>query len=180
MIAVTGYNTTICQKLRELSDEPMINLRHHPLPEHCSKFVLAQGIMHGQPMAVLSSVELMESLDVNFVGIVRFCDRILAENEYARIVVIGSQSAVNGSYNTMYAGMKAALHCYVRSKPISSTQRLVCLAPGIIADSGMTRRRHDYPEVLVLRPTCRAIDVARAAYDVLERPTISPVRVWPI
>lgn len=186
MIAVTGYSTTICEKLRELTAEPMVRvpvdlgLLTAPLEiPDAERYVFAAGVIHPKPLAMQEPQEIIASLSVNYTSVVKLCELALRRPS-VRIAVIGSQSAVNGSYDEMYAGMKAALHNYVRNRHLAAGQRLVCVAPSIIADSGMTRRRSDYPAVLTLRSTCSAMDVAREVYDVLYKDTISPVRIWPV
>ena len=57
--------------------------------------------------------------------------------------MIGSESGFAWGFDGAYAGAKAALHCYVENKPLRPKQQLVCIAPGIIEDAGMTERRMD-------------------------------------
>lgn len=87
-------------------------------------------------------------MDANLIQVVRICDQVLASNPEARICVIGSQSAHRGSFDEVYALAKCALHQYVRTKALRFRQQLVCIAPSIIRDSGMTERRHDYADIM--------------------------------
>jgi NAD(P)-dependent dehydrogenase (short-subunit alcohol dehydrogenase family) len=75
--------------------------------------------------------------------VIAACDQVFDERELARVVVIGSESGFSGSYDSAYAAAKAGLHAYVETKRLKPRQQLVCVAPGIIADAGMTTRRPD-------------------------------------
>lgn len=182
MILVTGYSTTIMSALRKLTDETMIRLPGDlglftapmamPLAD---RYVYAAGLLHSKPLVRQDKHEINASLMVNFISAVRFCESAL-RNPNARVCVIGSQSGVNGSYDEMYAGMKAALHCYVVNRQVEPTQSISLIVPGIIGDSGMTQRRSDYPDVLKLRPTRTAAEVAQLVHDALYKWTGTTVR----
>jgi hypothetical protein len=47
---------------------------------------------------------------------------------------------------------------------VKPTQTVACVIPPIISDSGMTRRRHDYPAVLDARRTVSAKEVAEKVH----------------
>lgn len=172
MFAVTGKRTTIVQELERLTGEPA--QRIHPtgdgsLPDipHASRYVLAAGVLRGLPMVHYSEGATIECLRVNLVNVLRICEAILETNRPVRICVVGSESAEHGSFDRLYAAAKAGVHAYVRTRAVAPCQQLVCVSPTIIEDSGMTERRHDYPEILNQRPTVRALDVARCIYELL-------------
>jgi NAD(P)-dependent dehydrogenase (short-subunit alcohol dehydrogenase family) len=175
-VAVSGYRTTIVNALRmqlnEASEHSTIkridvdwrnwyrfNVREVPIVH---RYVLAAGVLSQRPILDQTGQEISESLEVNLINVVRFCTRMLDVNEYARICIVGSQSARSGSFDETYAIAKAGVEAFVRWKKVGPQQQLVCVSPPLIADSGMTRRRHDYPEVLERRPYCEAADVATA------------------
>lgn len=111
--------------------------------------------------------EIAASLAVNFANVVRICEQVLAREPLAQIVVIGSESAYKDCYDQTYGLAKAAVHRYVEMRKVSRRQQLVAVAPTIIADSGMTRRRHDYPDVLEQRRTVTAAKVAKTVHWLL-------------
>lgn len=171
MIAVTGLRTTIVHELHKLRpDESIERIDSFPslnefdcefrIPSAAEHFVLAAGVLHPKRIADQAAHEISASLAVNLVNAVRLCELILERTPNARIVVIGSESAFFGSYDDTYFLAKAALHRYVQVRKVLPEQLLACLAPPIIADSGMTRRRSDYPAVLGQRKTCTATEVA--------------------
>jgi NAD(P)-dependent dehydrogenase (short-subunit alcohol dehydrogenase family) len=170
MIAVTGYSTTVIRKLEKLRHTEEIvrirgDLRHWTSPieiPDADRFVLAHGLLHQKPFREQSEDEVLASIHINLLSVMRLCERILTTREDARICVIGSESGFNGSYDDTYAVSKAGVHLYVQSRRVGPRQLLACVAPPIIADSGMTRRRHDYPEVLKYRRHVYAWDVALA------------------
>ena len=158
ILAVTGRNTTIIERLEGLlpAGETVRRWPWHPchgesLVENdllmAERHVLAGGLLHQKTIAEQSLDEVRESLDANLLRPVLLCEGILASNPRARICVVGSDSGFMGSHDTTYALAKAALHAYVETKRVSGEQQLVCVAPSIIWDSGMTQRRNDLSEL---------------------------------
>lgn len=95
----------------------------------------------------ISGKEIMDTMMVNLIENIAFCDRLFEKNAKAKVCVIGSMSGFNGSYDMTYAASKAGLHMYVEKKELFyPSQHLVCVAPTIIEDSGMTQRRKDLAE----------------------------------
>lgn len=177
MIAVTGRRTTIVQELEQLVPAEQIvridldledlgPLELNRIPP-ARRYVLAAGLLHQKRILEQSAGELVASLSVNLVNTVRVCEAILTSSESARICVIGSLSAIKGSHDQTYAIGKAALMSYVRMRKVGPQQQLAIVLPPIISDSGMTRRRHDYPEVLSKRHTVTAAEVARLVKTIL-------------
>lgn len=177
MLAVTGLSTTIVKEyLKIVPDEEVKRIVAYPnldmfdcelkIPD-ADRYILAAGVLHQEKMKDQTGRQIMTSLSVNFINVVRICEEILEKNEHARICVIGSESAYGGSFDETYAGAKAALHRYVEKRTLRAHQQLVCVSPPIISDAGMTLRRHDYPEILKRRPTVTSSEVARLVYDLL-------------
>lgn len=109
----------------------------------CDKFVLAHGSVSGKPFQEQEEAEILESLKVNLLSVVRICE-IALQNPLARIVVIGSESGKKGSYDINYWLSKAALHSYVKERRLNHPdQQLVCVSPCSVIDAGMTRRKSE-------------------------------------
>lgn len=169
MIAVTGLRTSIVQALIRMVGERQVQRIDADLARFdCSfavpkvdRFVLAAGVLHGKPMRAQSPDEILSCIAVNMVNVVRLCETILASNQRARICVIGSESGFKGSFDETYALAKAAVHRYVETRKVGPQQQLVAVAPHIVIDSGMTRRRHDYAQVLEEQQAGRRFTTAR-------------------
>lgn len=159
MLCVTGIRTSIVEALctlvrKEKMIRPDVDLksfapqRARQFVSECDRFVFAQGVLHPKPISRQTSSEISDSLAINLVSVVQLCESVLSSNDRARICVIGSESGIKGSYDTTYALGKAALHRYVETKRLrTSQQQLVCVAPSIIWDSGMTQARGDLAEL---------------------------------
>jgi short-subunit dehydrogenase len=174
MLAVTGLSTSIVQEYLKLRNEIVARIEAHPSLTHPSpdlvipnadRYILAAGVLHQKPLQIQTEKEVVDSFSINFVNVVRICEQVLSTNDRARICVIGSESGYNGSFDETYAGSKAAVHCYVENRKLKRGQQLVCVAPTIISDSGMTRRRSDYPDVLNRRRTVKAATVAEVIHS---------------
>jgi NAD(P)-dependent dehydrogenase (short-subunit alcohol dehydrogenase family) len=114
------------------------------MPLTAMRYLFCQGLLFGKRADELTDDQVAECYHVNFTWVANQCDRILDANDYARICVLGSESAFAGSYDGAYAGAKRELHGYVETKRLRTPdQQLVCIAPSIIADAGMTTRRTD-------------------------------------
>lgn len=165
MIAVTGYNTTILQELRKITAERMDRIHWDCIdPPVAARYVFAAGILYNKTTQEQTRQEWLTSVMVNFASVIQHCEDIFRRGEPATVCVIGSESAEKGCFDGTYATCKRALHVYVRARKMGTDQRITCVAPPIIADSGMTRRRHDYPVVLEERRTVPAAQVAHAVF----------------
>lgn len=172
MLAVTGIRSKITQELCSLlpASEEMVSFDGEVQAE---RYVLCAGLLRPKSLTEQTSQDVDEGLWINLVRPMRICDGILQRNERARIVVMGSESGYSWSYDGTYAAAKAALHRYVETKKLGPHQQLVCVAPSIIGDCGMTQRREDrdnlarrereHPKQRFLR----AIEVARLVHFLL-------------
>lgn len=162
VLAVTGMRTSIVGALRTILPEgeriEALGELTAPTPE---RVLIADGLIYSKPLLKQTEAEIRESLWCNLVSTVRICNLLLERNPEVRIVVMGSESGINGSYDETYALAKAGLHAYVKWHRTKMNQQLVCVCPPLIADSWWVSQRGDYPEVLERRPHCKAIDVAR-------------------
>ncbi len=184
MILCTGLGSTIIQAVKELRPQERIErigMRTQEIYDFTDqepglRIILAGGYLAGKSDAEHTEETRTETILANYIRPMNIADQALAEIEDVRICIIGSQSAVAGSYDTQYATAKAMLHRWVlRQKgALGPAQQLVVVAPPIIADSGMTRRRSDYPRVLQERPHCMAVDVAQMIVDLLYTEDIRP------
>ena len=174
-LAVTGFNTSIVQGLAKLlgPDDDVVRIESRTEIPTVDRYLFAAGYLLGKNLWVQSDDQVAEAFRVNAAAPIAMCDWIFKHNPKARICVIGSESGFAWGFDGAYAGAKAALHCYVETKPLKPQQQLVCIAPGIIEDSGMTQRRTDHENLDKRRkehPKHRflnSMEVARLAYFVL-------------
>lgn len=147
MLAVTGYNSQIVQDLLPLLPEGE-EVQHLDdidagAERMIDRYVFCAGLLRPMKIIEQSVDEIRESLDVNLIAPVHSCETILLSNPNARICIIGSESGFTWSYDGTYAASKSALHRYVETKKLGPKQQLICVAPSIIEDAGMTLRRED-------------------------------------
>jgi NAD(P)-dependent dehydrogenase (short-subunit alcohol dehydrogenase family) len=148
MLAVTGYRSRIVEELRKLlpPEEEVVRVfdinRDEPVGP-CNRYLLCAGLLRPKGILEQTEADLIQSMDVNCLTPIRLCDAVLARNDRARIVVMGSESGFSWSYDGAYAAAKAALHRYVETKKLRPNQQLVCVAPSIISDCEMTLARKD-------------------------------------
>jgi len=183
ILGVTGESSVIAQKYIEMYADENVDVitRRNPrdLPIGCDEYLICSGVLHGKEVHDLGGEELAENFNVNFSDIASACDIIIASNRQARICIIGSMSGEQGSYDMAYAGAKAAMHMYVRNKPlVHPRQTLVCVAPWMIQDAKMTTRRRDFGQVLERGKSRRmgrwatSREVARIAHFALNEPLL--------
>ncbi len=178
-IGISGWNTTITQELfglisnRErrsrISNRVVDSYHNRNVPSDfptCDRYLFAQGLLAGK--AVEDSVDPSEIYEVNLISVMQRVAAAFRRNDRARVVVIGSMSAILGSHDTHYAVAKAGLHSFVKVwSALPDRGQLNCVAPTIISDSRMTEARDDYPAVLKERRTVSARQVADLVYYLL-------------
>jgi NAD(P)-dependent dehydrogenase (short-subunit alcohol dehydrogenase family) len=150
MLAVTGHRSQIVTELRKLlpagEEVASLGLSDDDAAEAlvlADRYLLCAGLLRPKGLWAQSFDEIEEGLHVNCIRPLLLCDQILASNDQARIVVMGSESGFTWSFDGVYAASKAALHKYVETKKLKPHQQLVCVAPSIIRNTGMTERRKD-------------------------------------
>jgi NAD(P)-dependent dehydrogenase (short-subunit alcohol dehydrogenase family) len=176
MLAIRGANSQLAVELAKLvagDDAIMAVNRDEPLP-HAERYLFAQGFLAGKAITSATPELIAQTFMVNAALVIGECDLTIANNDRARICIIGSESGFAWSFDGAYAASKAAVHRYVETKELrTAQQQLICVAPGIIKDAGMTTRRAD-KEGLARReaqhPKRRfltSLEVARLVHHVL-------------
>lgn len=113
------------------------------------KIVFLQGLLIGKKQNRKSSKEIYDQLTVNLLSIVEICEYLIELKKNIKIIIIGSESGVKGSFDKTYFLSKSALHHYIKEKKlIFKNQQLVCISPSTIEDSSMTMRRRDKKKLL--------------------------------
>lgn len=144
MIAVRGAGSAIARALATLTSDKIHKVPRGETNVEAERHLFCQGLLRPKPLTAQTAAEVAESWEVNFAMVARQCDAIFEKNDRARVCVIGSESGFAGSFDGAYALAKAAVHRYVETKRLRSRhQQLICIAPGIIEDAGMTTRRSD-------------------------------------
>ena len=145
-LAIRGAGSAIASELMTMPQVAMdcVAVPRDTLMPDADRYLFCQGVQIGKPAEAQEDEERGLQWRVNFAWIRDECDRLIATNDRARIVVIGSDAGFTGCYDEIYAETKARLHQYVRSKRLRTPrQQLVCIAPSVIEDGGMTLRRPD-------------------------------------
>jgi NAD(P)-dependent dehydrogenase (short-subunit alcohol dehydrogenase family) len=148
MVAITGAQTTIARefvKLMPISDHDIVEIgRNRGMITTADAYLFCQGYLAGRDAAGIDREEAIRTWADNFGTVAANCDFILKHNPRARICIIGSYSGIKGSFDATYAAAKAGIHLYIETKRLQHPgQQIVGIAPHIIMDSGMTRRRGD-------------------------------------
>lgn len=176
MLIVTGYRSAITQALLPMLPANETAERSDTIdpPTDAERYFFCAGALQSLPINAQPEEVMLETFLVNCGHVVRACDRIIAVNDRARICVMGSESGFAWSFDGVYAAAKAALHRYVETKKLRThNQQIVCVAPSIIEDAGMTLRRADKDRLEARRkahPKGRfllAQEVARLVHHVL-------------
>ena len=181
MIYVRGAGSAIAQALAELEAICPIG-RHDEIPTDGTKYLFCAGVLRQKRTLDQNEFESADTFSVNASLVIRACDRLIECNPKARICVMGSEAAYTGSFDSFYAASKAALHRYVETKRLKHPgQQLVCVAPSIIADTGMTNARNAagrraMEDRRVLHPKGRFLEpmeVARVIHFLLDQDYIT-------
>lgn len=175
MILCTGIGSTIVDAVKDLEPgEQFFPIKKRSAEVYDftqappgTRIILAGGFLAGKSNEDHTRESIAQTQEANFIQPQSIAQQALAEIPGVRICIIGSLSATAGSYDQQYALAKLMIHRYVLRQKVADPQQLIVVAPPIIADSGMTRRRSDYPGVLKVRNHCYAADVARVIHRAL-------------
>lgn len=146
MIAIRGVGSSIATALRLIlpAGESVSTVsRAGSYPPDAERYLICQGLLRSKRSHDQTGEEREEGYAVNCWQVTDACERIFAANPRARVCVIGSESGFSGSFDDIYADAKRLLHEYIERKKLMPEQQLICIAPSIIEDAGMTARRED-------------------------------------
>jgi short-subunit dehydrogenase len=108
------------------------------------KILILQSVISSIPFLKRRSSDIINQVSVNLLSVVKICEVALQHNRKAKIIILGSESGIKGSFDIIYALTKAAIHKYVEERKIKHPgQQLICIAPSTIIDSHMTIKRKD-------------------------------------
>lgn len=155
MLAIRGFGSRLAQAVADLlpPGETAVPVERGDCNSTADRHLFCQGLLTPQTIGMQSEAVIADSFMANAASTIRQCDLVIGVNDRARICVIGSESGFSWSYDGAYAASKAGLHRYVETKTLRTPeQQLICIAPSIIGDAGMTTRRQDQAN-LVTRET---------------------------
>jgi hypothetical protein len=145
-LAIRGFSSSMAQAfLRHLPAwEKPVPVERGECNVTAERHLFCNGLIYPKSIQQQSKLERIESFEANLAMTIAQCNKIIAVNDEARILIIGSESGFAGSFDDTYAAMRAGLHRYIEIKKLRTEhQQLVGLAPGIIEDSRMTAARTD-------------------------------------
>jgi NADP-dependent 3-hydroxy acid dehydrogenase YdfG len=110
--------------------------------------VFTMGVISANRLIDQSRRQWVASLSINAVLPIKIIERFNRENCQFRFLYISSESASKGSFDGAYFIGKAAVELFVRECRLSNPRSSVlCIAPSMIGDAGMTTRRRDQHNV---------------------------------
>jgi short-subunit dehydrogenase involved in D-alanine esterification of teichoic acids len=108
------------------------------------KILLLQSVISSTPVLKRKSSDILSQVSINLLSVIKVCEIALRYNKYVKIIILGSESGIKGSFDIIYALTKAAIHKYVEERKIKyPKQQLLCIAPSTIIDANMTVKRRD-------------------------------------
>lgn len=114
------------------------------LIKKADKILLLQSVLSSVSFLKRKSSDIARQVAVNLLSVVKICEIALQNNRKVKIIILGSESGIKGSFDIVYALTKTAVHKYVEERKIKyPKQQLICLAPSTIIDSHMTIKRKD-------------------------------------
>ena len=124
------------------------NKKQLNLIKKSDKIVILHSKLSSKSHLKKSLKDITDQICINLTSIIRICEIALNTNPKARIIILGSESGLKGSYDIIYALTKSSIHKYVEERKIKyKDQQLLCLAPSTISDGKMTLKRKDKKNV---------------------------------
>jgi len=113
------------------------------------KILLLQSVISSKFFLTRKQSEITKQININFLSVIKICELALNYNKKVKIIVLGSEAGIKGSYDIVYGLMKSSIHKYVEERKIQyPSQQLVCISPSTIIDTKMTLSRKDQKNVL--------------------------------
>ena len=161
-------------------DMKNVDFKSHQIKKIISadKILLLQSIISSNKFIKRKQKEILHQVSINLISIIKICEIALEKNKNVKIIVLGSESGIKGSYDIIYGLMKTSLHKYVEERRINyPNQQLVCISPSTIIDSRLTSKRKDKKNILksvANNPKKRgimSIEIAELIYNIFYKTT---------
>ena len=157
-----------------------INFVEHDIKKiiNADKILLLQSVISSKNFLRRKQKDINSQISINFLSIIKICEIALKYNKRVKIIILGSESGIKGSYDISYGLMKSALHKYVEERKINFPgQQLICISPSTIIDAKITIKRNDKKNVLksiLSNPKKRGImsfEIADLIYNIFFKTT---------
>jgi len=192
-ILIIGKNSSIAKKfIKKISKTSIVapdkkkwnmldtDFKKNQIKEiiNADKILLLQSIISSKDFLKRNHKNVVDQFTINFLSVIKICEIALNKNKNVRIIILGSESGVKGSFDIVYGLMKSAIHKYVEERQIKfPNQQLVCVAPSTIIDANMTLNRKDKHNVkasILKNPKKRGLkssEIANLLYDIFYKHT---------
>ena len=86
--------------------------------KEANKILLLQSVLSAKDFLKRKQNEINNQININLISVIRICEVALRYNKKVKIIILGSESGIKGSYDIVYGLMKSAIHKYVKEKRI--------------------------------------------------------------
>ena len=109
-------------------------------------FINAAGVALGKPIWDTAAEEITEIVNVNMISPMLACGALKGKlRKDGAIILLSSQSAFRGGWDDAYNASKGGINTFIKSlaAKFAPDVRVIGMAPGITADTRMTRGRRE-------------------------------------
>lgn len=109
-------------------------------------FINAAGIALGKPIWDTGAEEIAEIVNVNMISPMLACGALRGKlRRNGAVILLSSQSAFRGGWDDAYNASKGGINTFIKSlaTKFAPDVRVIGVAPGITADTRMTRGRRE-------------------------------------
>jgi short-subunit dehydrogenase len=138
---------SIRESMKEIIDNQLPKKITQNYNEGYKNIIIASGLLLPKKTLEKNFDEIQRSYKTNLILPVLISELLLSKFNNVKILLIGSESGVKGSYDTEYWLSKAALLSYAKERKVKTHQQLNILCPSVVKDSPMTENRHDSKEL---------------------------------
>lgn len=146
-VIITGHKSNIAKEFCKLiPSETIYGIRIENIEQYltANRYLFCQGFLVSKRSKDQTKEEIKKSKYINYTSITQAVKKIIEVNSIARICIISSESAYQGSYDNSYAQWKKEINNYIENTNLlTEKQQLVGIAPSIIEDTSMTKARKD-------------------------------------
>ena len=145
-----GNNSNIIQPSKKEWDMNSLSFTNEQnnLIKKSNRILLLHSVISNKKFIEREEIDIVKQIKINLLSTIKICEIAIKYNKNVKIIVLGSESGIKGSYDIVYALTKSSIHKYIKEKKIKHpNQQLLCIAPSTIVDAGITLRRKDQNNV---------------------------------
>ena len=84
-----------------------------------NRILLLHSVISNKKFIEREEIDIVKQIKINLLSTIKICEIAIKYNKNVKIIVLGSESGIKGSYDIVYALTKSSIHKYIKEKKLN-------------------------------------------------------------